>query len=79
MVGEILDKNKLIIGTHVGEGTGKVGGKTVEYTLTTSLNFSPSVRNTKTGKTFILSWEDIVGLAEKAGLFEEEESTNDKK
>lgn len=73
MIGEILDKNKFVIGMNVGEGTEKVGGKTIEYTLTTSFNFSPSVRNTKTGKTFILSWEDIVGLAEKAGLFEEEE------
>lgn len=73
MVGKILEKNKMVIGTYVGNGSDKVNGKPVEYDLTVGLNFSPSVRNTKTNRTFVLSWQDIINLAEKAGLFEEEE------
>lgn len=54
--------------THVGDGQTD-DGKGFEMSLTT--NMSPIV--SYHGKKFVLTWNDIVLLAERAGLFTDEE------
>ena len=55
--------------THVGNGQTD-DGKGFEMNLTT--NTSPIVLYH--GKKFVLTWSDIVSLAERAGLFADEEA-----
>lgn len=54
---------------HVAEGDVEIDGKEVKFELAVTYSYTPLVLVGK--KAFILSWEDIVNLAEEAGLFSE--------
>ena len=77
MPGIILGKNKFVLGTHLGSGSGEVKGKKVEFDLGLTIQNHPYVFYK--GKHFVLTWDDVVKLAEGAGLFEEEGETEDAK
>ena len=61
----------VILGTQVGECVNKTTGRLLRLRLT--LNQTPIVVDDTTGKTYTLSWNKIVGLAEAAGISEEPE------
>lgn len=66
-VGKILT-NKFIMRNYVGDGTGKHNGKEVKFEMSTSMNFAPIIKYNN--KYFALGWDDILQLAEQAGLFD---------
>ena len=62
-----IHKDRYALYTQVG--TGKTdGGK--EFDICVQLNHAPFIRYGR--KTFNLTWADLVELAERAGLFEDE-------
>lgn len=66
-----LHKNSMFFSVYVGEGTGKIKGKECKFEMEVgATNYAPIVVYNK--RSFTLSWEDILKLAENAGLFEEE-------
>ena len=65
--GKIHEKNAMFLRLHVGDATGQAGEV---YELNTSMNGSPMVTSNKTGKTFTLSWGDIINMAVDAGVDE---------
>ena len=62
-----INTNKYALCTCVDLGTTKDGK---EYEICVQLNHAPFVRYGN--KTFNLSWNDVVTLAERAGLFNDE-------
>lgn len=70
-IGE-LHKNAMFFSVYVGEGSAKINGKECKFTMDVgATNYAPIVTYGK--HSFTLSWEDILTLAEKAGLFNDEE------
>ncbi len=70
MIGKIYPRLTLIPGVFVGDAKNKNGG---EYTLSTTLGVShPCITSRTTGKSFILSWEEILQMAYDAGIDEPE-------
>lgn len=68
-IGTIHGKYAMFLRVHVGKGSHPDFGS---FELSANAGgYMPMVRSDKTGKTFILSWSDIVNLAEKAGVFKE--------
>ena len=63
-IGKIYPAKSMFFRNHVG--TADDGER--KYTMTTSMNGTPILQSEKTGKWFLLSWEDIISLAEKAGI-----------
>lgn len=66
---QITEKGTLLMRNHIGSAEGE--GKS--YDLATSLNGSPMVQSSVTGRTFHLAWDDIVKLAIEAGIDNEPE------
>ena len=62
-----INTNKYALHTFVGEGKTDDGKK---FEICVQLNHAPFVRYGN--KTFNLSWNDVVTLAERAGLFNDE-------
>jgi hypothetical protein len=63
-IGTIHDPKAMFLRNYVGEATcGKL-----KYEISTGMNGSPIVHSKKSGKWFSLSWQDILALAEKAGV-----------
>lgn len=58
---------RLYFRQYVGEGEREDGKK---FEMDVMNNYSPAVYHN--GKTFMLSWNEIVELAELAGLFDDE-------
>lgn len=72
MIGKI-ETNKHFLTEHVGTATGTVNGKEVKVDiLVGGINKSPILQYKN--KHFVLSWDDILELAEQAGLFKDDES-----
>lgn len=72
---EIIDAKKdkkLIFRTFVGSGSFKdETGAKIEFEMHTTMGNSPII--SYGAKHFIMSWQDVVELAEKQGLFTKEE------
>ena len=64
--GELLPKDALILRVNVGTATDEEEG--IVYEMTTAPGRNPLVKSNKTGKTFALSWSDIVNLAVARGI-----------
>ncbi len=77
--GHILDtskENKFIMTEYVGEGRGSLdNGQKINYELLLAMDRAPVIKYGE--KYFLLSWEDILNLAEKKGLFEKEDKANE--
>ena len=72
MIGEI--KEGLFLTEYVGKDKGNVKGKEVEFELLVgAVNKAPIIHYGR--KKFVLGWDDIVNLAEDAGLFEDDEES----
>jgi len=54
----------MFLRTHVGEAS---EGKR-KYEMATNMDGTPIIESKQTGKWFSLSWNDILNLAEKAGI-----------
>lgn len=46
----------------------------LSYELTTSVGSLPMIRSTKTGKIWLIGWEELIGLAIDAGIDKESEA-----
>lgn len=68
MLGTIHDNKALFMSIHVG--TASNDDSTFE--ICTSMNQSPLIRCVETGKWFSLSWQEILELAEEAGITKED-------
>lgn len=64
-----VEKNgPMFLRETVGKATTQDG---TEYELTTNVSGAhPIVASSKTGKRFVLTWEDIIRMAQKAGIDE---------
>lgn len=72
-LGTIKPKGTLILREQVGEAEAENGNS---YELTTSVSSGqPIVRSQKTGKWFLLSWQEIIDLAVEAGVDLDEPQT----
>lgn len=67
MKGHFLDKNALYMHVHIGHAEGEKG----EYELLYSMHGTPIIKSQTTGNYFTLTWEDILALAQEAGIDEE--------
>ena len=63
-IGRVYPKGSMFLRTHVGEAD---DGKR-KYEMATNMNGTPIIESKQTGKWFSLSWQDILNLAEKAGI-----------
>lgn len=61
-----LYEDALLVSVHVGSA--RLGGEDVE--LLHGTTFSPMVHCARTNRTFALDWEQVVRLAQDAGLFD---------
>lgn len=66
MRGTIHEKGTLLMRETVGTATLDDTG--IEYELTTTMGRNPLVTSMKTGRTFDLSWNDLVDIAIDAGI-----------
>lgn len=74
--GEIMKPNTLVLREHLGTATAKIAGQKYNFELGRTLpGAAPIVRCVETGKDFLLSWEDILNLAEDAGIATPKEET----
>ncbi|WP_201341743.1 hypothetical protein [Abyssogena phaseoliformis symbiont] len=65
MIGRIRQKPAYFLNSHCG----KAQGENDTYALSTSAaSGSPIVQSQKTGKAFTLEWQEILELAEEAGI-----------
>lgn len=62
--GKVYDKNSLFMCIEVGEAK---GGE-LEYEIFTNMNQSPLIKSKQTGKYFSLSWQDLIEMAQGAGI-----------
>jgi hypothetical protein len=63
-IGRVYPKGSMFLRTHVG--TAEDGKR--KYEMATNMNGTPIIESKQTGKWFSLSWQDILNLAEKAGI-----------
>ena len=63
-IGKVYPAKSMFFRTHVG--TADDGER--KFEMATSMNGAPILQSAKTGKWFLLSWEDIISLADKAGI-----------
>ncbi|EGY52028.1 hypothetical protein [Neisseria shayeganii] len=68
--GRILPAGNWFLRAMVGKGD--IGG--MKYQMLITINSEPIIESEATGKRFLLDWEDIVRLAQAAGIDEQEES-----
>ncbi len=73
MPGKMIGPQALILREDVGEMTDPKGNS---YELTTTLpGRAPLIKSKRTGKTFAMSWEDLVRLAIEEGVNEQDTVT----
>lgn len=70
MVGKIIGSGTMILRNAVGEAKTDSG---LKYEICSNMNASPLIRSEQTGKSFSLSWDDVLKLAIEAGIDEPEE------
>lgn len=63
-IGRVYPKGSMFLRTHFG--TAEDGER--KYEMATNMNGTPIIESKQTGKWFSLSWQDILNLAEKAGI-----------
>ena len=63
-IGKVYPAKSLFFRNHIGTA---VDGER-KFEMATSMNGTPILQSAKTGKWFLLSWQDIINLAEKAGI-----------
>jgi len=63
-VGEVMPKKTMILRVHAGKAS--AGG--FKYEMSNAISGQPIVQSKRTGKWFVLGWEDILSLAVKAGI-----------
>lgn len=68
----IIEKDALLLRVVVGECSDDDGNS---YEMTTSTDMTPLIKSHQTGRTFHLSWQDIMELAIEAGI--DKEPTNE--
>jgi len=61
-------KNAMILRKHVGEAEGSDGRK---FEMSLANGYIPCVKDLNTGKTWALSWDDIMAQAVAAGVSKE--------
>jgi uncharacterized protein YfaA (DUF2138 family) len=66
-IGKVYPKDHLFLTKHVGTADG-TDDKPVYELKVGGTSLAPMLTSTKTGKTFALSWDDIIALARKAGI-----------
>ena len=66
MIGKIYQKDAMLLRERVGEANS--GDKQYEMNLING--HIPSVQSLSTGKTFAISWDDILRIAVDAGIDE---------
>ena len=72
MAGQIFDENTLELGHSAGEALGKDG---LKYELSTDLaNGQPVIRSLQTGRSWTITWEELILLARSAGIDREQAS-----
>ena len=67
-IGEILGPDAMFFRVSCGEAKNPSTG--VTYELNTSVGGAPIVRSGRSGKWFVLHWDDILKLACNAGIDE---------
>jgi hypothetical protein len=63
-IGRVYPPKSMFLRNHVGEAQ---QGK-LKYEMATNMNGAPIIHSLQTDKWFVLSWQDILNLAEKAGI-----------
>lgn len=63
-IGKVYPAKSMFFRNHVG--TADDGER--KFEMATSMNGTPILQSAKTGKWFLLSWQDIIDLAGKAGI-----------
>jgi hypothetical protein len=71
MPGTIYSPDHIFVRVEIGSATGQDGAK---YDLGTSVDGQPLIRSSKTGKTFSLSWNELLNMAVDAGIDEQDEA-----
>ena len=71
-MGEILEKNVLIMRIHIGTATSEEGEV---FTMSTNMDGSPLIEHEKSGRKFSLSWQEIIDLALARGITGERVNT----
>jgi len=71
MPGTIYSPDHIFVRVEIGSATGHDGAK---YDLGTSVDGQPLIRSSKTGKTFSLSWNELLNMAVDAGIDEQDEA-----
>jgi hypothetical protein len=66
MAGKVFEKEALFVSILVGNAKDAASG--IEYRLMTSLSGSPMITSEKTGKTWGITWPDLIKLAIEAGI-----------
>lgn len=64
-IGEILEKNVLVMRVHIGTAKSESGEV---YIMSTNMNGSPLIEHEKSGRKFSLGWQDIIDLAIQRGI-----------
>lgn len=67
MHGHIIKPDALILRVAAGEAK----GNGVEYELSTSMSGTPLIKSSKTGNTWAIGWEELIGIAIASGINEE--------
>ena len=69
--GQVSESGTIFLWVHIGTAQATVEGKGYTFELSTSMTGSPNVRCNETGKTFRLTWQDIIEMAiERTGLID---------
>ncbi len=64
-IGKVLPAKSLILRNAAGSAEGSDG---IKYELNYSMAGTPIIRSEKTGKWYVLSWPEILALAEDNGI-----------
>lgn len=66
--GKLYDGNTLFLRLDVGKAAHKDTNETAYEFSVNVAGYHPIIRSAKTGKWFTLSWDDILKLAQEAGI-----------
>jgi len=68
-IGEVLPKDSLFLSIAVGSA--KVAKNGRELDLSTDMNHQPMITDKKTGKTWVITWGEMISLAVISGVTED--------
>lgn len=71
MRGKIYERDAMLLRVLVGTTTS--GNTGIDYELAITVGHNPQVKSMKTGRTFSLSWEELIAIAINAGIDNEPE------